>query len=190
MIGTPRADLLNGPLLWYLNRGTGVVLVGLLTASSVLGILATIRVGGPRWPRFATQALHRNLSLLSVAFLGFHVATAVVDTFVDIRWWEAFVPFLGSYQPFWLGLGAVALDLIAAVVVTSLLRHRLNHARWRAIHLASYLAWAVGVLHGIGIGTDSTTTWGAGTTVVSVGAICAALVVRLSTWAHERKLAA
>lgn len=190
MIGTPRADLLNGPLLWYLNRGTGVVLVGLLTASCVLGILATVRFGGPRWPRFATQALHRNLSLLATTFLVLHVATAVVDTYVDIRWWESVVPFLGSYKTFWLGLGAVALDLIGAVVITSLVRHRMNHARWRFIHLSSYLAWAIGILHGIGIGTDTTTSWGAGVTVVSVGAVTAAAVVRLSTWAHERKLAA
>ena len=189
-IGAQQGGLLGGPLLWYLNRGTGVVLVALLTGSCVLGILATVRAGGPRWPRFATQALHRNLSLLATAFLLLHVVTAVVDTYVDIRWWESVVPFLGRYRPLWLGLGAVGFDLIGAVVVTSLVRHRMNHARWRAVHLASYLAWGIGILHGIGIGTDTTTSWGAGVTVVSVGAVTAAAVVRLSTWSHERKLAA
>ncbi len=188
--GPQSADLLNGPLLWYLNRGTGVVLVGLLTGSCVLGILATIRAGSARWPRFATQALHRNLSLLSAALLAAHVATAVVDSYVDIRWWESVLPFLGSYKTFWLGLGAVALDLIAAVVLTSLVRDRLNHRGWRVIHLASYAAWGIGILHGLGIGTDTTSSWNAAVTVVSVGAVTAAGVVRLSTWAHERKLAA
>ena len=190
MTGAAAAGLLNGPLLWYLNRGTGVVLVALLTGSCVLGVLATVRAGGPRWPRFATQALHRNLSLLATALLGFHVVTAVVDTYVDIRWWETVLPFLGSYQPFWLGLGAVAFDLTAAVVATSLFRHRMSHRRWRLIHLASYLAWGIGIVHGIGIGTDTTTSWGAGVSVASVGAVTAAVVVRLSTWAHERRLAA
>ena len=43
-----------------------------------------------------------------------HVVTAVVDTYVDIRWWQAFVPWVGaSYMPLWLGLGTVALDVIA-----------------------------------------------------------------------------
>jgi methionine sulfoxide reductase heme-binding subunit len=167
-----------------------VVLVALLTGSCALGILATVRAGSARWPRFATQALHRNLSLLASAMLVVHALTAVIDTYVDIRWWEVIVPFLGSYKPFWLGLGAVAFDFTALVVVSSLVRQRMNHLRWRAIHLLSYLGWGIGILHGIGIGTDTTTSWGAGVTVVSVGVVTAAGVVRLSTWAHERKLAA
>jgi DMSO/TMAO reductase YedYZ heme-binding membrane subunit len=188
-VGPPDTGLLNGPLLWYLNRGTGVVLVAVLTGSCVLGVLATVRAGGVRWPRSATQALHRNLSLLATSLLAIHVLTAVIDTYVDIRWWEAMLPFLGEYRPFWLGLGAVAFDLTAAVVVTSLIRHRMNHRHWRMIHLASYPAWAIGVLHGIGIGTDTTTAWSAGVTIASVGAVTAAAVVRLSTWNHERRLA-
>ena len=83
-----------------------------------------------------------------------HVATAVVDTFVDIRWWQALVPFGATYEPLWLGLGTLSLDLVVVVVVTSLLRTHLRHRRWHAVHLLSWLAWAVGVAHGIGIGTD------------------------------------
>jgi len=189
-LAAARGGLLGGPLLWYLNRGTGVVLVALLTGSCVLGILATVRVGTPRWPRFGTQTLHRNLSLLATALLLAHIVTAVVDTFVDIRWYEVVLPFAGSYRPFWLGLGSVGFDLIGVVVVSSLLRQRMSHRGWRLIHLTSYLAWGIGVLHGIGIGTDTTTSWAAGITVASVGVVTAAAVVRLSTWAHERRLAA
>jgi sulfoxide reductase heme-binding subunit YedZ len=148
----------EGPLLWYLNRSTGLVLLVLLTASVVLGVLALGgRAGGPAGrglPRFVTQSLHRNLALLSVALLAVHVATAVVDTYVDIRWWQAVVPFGASYMPLWLGIGAVSLDLIALVVVTTLLRARLGHRAWHAVHLLSWAAWAAAVAHGAGIGTD------------------------------------
>src|SRR6478752_4207545 len=107
----------DGPFLWYLNRSTGLVLLVLLTASTVLGVLAMNGRAGRGLPRFVTQALHRNLVLLVV-----HVASAVADTFVDIRWWQAFVPVGATYLPLWLGLGTVSLDLMALVVLTSLLR--------------------------------------------------------------------
>jgi sulfoxide reductase heme-binding subunit YedZ len=87
--------------------------------------------------------------------LGLHVTTAVVDTYVDIRWWQAVVPWVGaSYMPLWLGLGTVALDVIVLVVLTSLLRARMRHRSWRLVHLLSYVAWGIAVAHGLGIGTD------------------------------------
>lgn len=182
-------DLLTDDnLVWYLMRGTGVVLLVLLTLSTVLGVLATARMGSRRWPRFATQALHRNVSLLSVALLAAHAVTAVVHGFVDIRWVDALVPFIGPYEPLWVGLGTLALDAVVLVVVTSLLRDRLDHRRWRLLHLLSYLAWAASVVHAIGIGTDATSTvWGLGVTVGCVAAVVVSVVVRLVTLAGERR---
>ena len=103
----------DGPLLWYLNRGTGVVVLVLLTLTTVLGIASIGGRPARGVPRFVTQALHRNAALLAVVLLAAHVASAVVDTYVDIRWWQAFWPFGATYEPLWLGLGAVALDLMA-----------------------------------------------------------------------------
>ena len=137
---------LSGPELWYANRGTGFVLLVLLTFSTVLGVLSTARFSPRLWPRMLTQGLHRNISLLAVTFLAAHVVTAVVDTFVDIRWYDAFVPFGGRYMPLWLGYGAVALDLLIAVTVTSLVRHKMSHKPWRVVHLLAYGAWGLGLL--------------------------------------------
>lgn len=184
------ASFTEGPTLWYANRATGVVLVVLLTVSTAMGVYSTARGGSTRWPRFATQSLHRNVSLLAMVLLALHIASAVVDTFVDIRWYEAFVPFVGSYKPLWLGIGAVASDLLLAVLVTSLVRHRLQHRSWRVVHLLSYPAWAVGVLHGIGIGTDSFTSWGLSVSAASTGVVATFAVVRLVTLVNERRLAA
>lgn len=183
-------QITNGPLLWFANRGTGVVLIGLLTLSTAMGVMSTARAGTTRWPRFATQALHRNVSLLTAAMLALHVTTAVVDGYVDIRWYDAIIPVGATYEPFWLGLGTLALDLMLAVVVTSLVRHRLNYKAWRVIHVLAYASWAIGVLHGIGIGHDSGTTWGMAVTVVSVAVVGAVAVIRVATYAHERRLAA
>ena len=65
------------------------------------------------------------------------------------------VPFISAYRPFWLGLGAVAFDLLLALVVTSLLRHRLGYTTWRAVDWLVYACWPVAVLHGLGTGSDA-----------------------------------
>jgi methionine sulfoxide reductase heme-binding subunit len=147
---------LDGPLLWYLNRSTGVVTIVLLTLTTVLGVLAIGGRPAGRVPRFVTQAFHRNVALLSVLLLIMHLVTAVLDTFVEIRWWEMFIPFVGSYEPLWVGFGALATDLMIVVVLTSLVRTRMQHNLWRGIHVSAYALWGLAIGHGIGVGTDMT----------------------------------
>ncbi|MGH9064193.1 MAG: ferric reductase-like transmembrane domain-containing protein [Acidimicrobiales bacterium] len=175
---TPSLLAVSGPSpLWYLTRGTGLVALVLLTASVVLGILGTSRFARPGWPRFATQGLHRNVSLLVVVFLAVHILTAELDTFAPVGWLAVVVPFLSSYRAIWLGLGTLAFDLILALVLTSLLRARLGHRTWRAVHWLAYLSWPVALAHGLGTGTDSRLGW-----VVFVTVACIAAVVVAGAW--------
>jgi sulfoxide reductase heme-binding subunit YedZ len=174
----------NGPTLWYLNRGSGIVLLVVLTVSLCLGVLSTTRAGGRWWPRFLTQGLHRNLSLLSLALVLAHATTAVVDTYVDIRWWQVVVPFGATYQPLWLELGALAFDLMLAVAATSLLRTRLRPRVWRTLHLLSYPVFAIGVAHGTGIGTDSMEPWSLAVTISCVLCVLLATSARLANVAR------
>lgn len=179
----------EGPFLWYLNRGSGLVLLVLLTASTVLGVLAMGGRPGRGLPRFVTQALHRNLALLSVVALAVHVASAVLDTFVDIRWWNAVIPAGAGYEPFWVGLGTLSLDLIAVIVITSLLRSRLSHGTWRRVHQATWLCWALAVVHTIGIGTDlkDPTVWAVIPTGACILAVLVAASVRLGRLSADRE---
>jgi methionine sulfoxide reductase heme-binding subunit len=140
--------------LWYASRATGVVCLVLFSAVVVLGVLVNRRGRLPGLPRFAVTGLHRNLSLLAVVFLVIHVLTAVADGYVSIQLAAAVVPFVSHYEPFWLGLGAVSLDLIAALVVTSLLRSRIPARWWRAVHWLAYAAYPVAVAHSIGSSAD------------------------------------
>lgn len=178
---------MTSPLLWYVNRGTGVVLLVVFSLSVVLGVLATGRAVSPLWPRFVTQGLHRTLAALSVLLLTAHAATAVVDEYVDIRWWQAVVPVGGTYEPLWLGLGTLALDLTLVVVATSLARARLPHRTWLLVHLTTYAAWAAGVVHGIGIGTDAARGWMAATTAGCVAAVALAVLARVVAVARARR---
>src|SRR5262249_18796463 len=124
--------VMTGSLLWYVSRGTGVVTLVLLTLTLLGGVLVRSGAAPVRLPRFVVWGLHRNVALLSLVFLALHVASVVVDSYVPIDLADAVVPFGSAYRPFWLGLGTVALDLLLAIVATSLLRARIGHRGWRA----------------------------------------------------------
>jgi methionine sulfoxide reductase heme-binding subunit len=163
-----------GPsIYWYLTRSTGAVALLLLSFAIVLGVLDVQRWSTPRWPRFVLDSLHRNVSLLAMVFLCLHILTSVLDSFAPISLIDAFVPFVGSYRPFWLGLGAIAFDLLLAVTITSLLRQRMGFAVWRAIHWLTYASWPIALLHGFGTGSD--VKGGVWLMALSVG--CLAVVV-------------
>lgn len=151
---TVAAPLIGKSTLWYLSRSSGFVLLGLFTATVVLGLLTAGRIGSPRWPRFVTEALHRNVSMISLALLVVHVGAVVIDHYVQVDLIDAFVPFVSAYQPLWLGLAALAVDLLLLVALTSLLRVRFGYRTWRTVHWLAYASWPLAVSHSIGAGTD------------------------------------
>jgi sulfoxide reductase heme-binding subunit YedZ len=165
---------------WYLARGTGVVSLVLLTVVLALGI--GTRSGQPAFglPRFAVTAVHRNASLLAVVLLVIHVGTLLIDPYAHLRIVDVILPFVGSYRPLWQGLGTLALDLVVALVGTSLLRHRIGVRGWKAVHWLAYLAWPVAFLHGLGTGTDAGQVWLRGVAVLCAAAVGAAVAWRLS----------
>ncbi|MFG2958781.1 ferric reductase-like transmembrane domain-containing protein [Streptomyces sp. NPDC048291] len=164
--------------LWYANRATGAVCLVLFTVVVLLGIAVRLRTRLPGLPRFGTMSLHRTLSLSATAFLALHITVAVVDGYVNITALDALVPFVSDYQPLWLGLGTVAFDLLLAVLVTSLLRDRLGHRAWRAVHWLAYASWPVALVHGLGIGTDAGTDWMTWLTVTCVATVITAFALR------------
>jgi sulfoxide reductase heme-binding subunit YedZ len=170
--------LTSGPV-WYLMRGSGVVSLLLLTAVSALGIATVSRWRPGRIPRFVTLGLHRNISLLAVAFLSVHVLTAVIDPQASVSAVAVIAPLPSHRYALWLGLAALALDLVVALVVTSLLRHRLPLRFWRAVHWLAYLAWPVALLHGAGMGTDAGSSWMLAVDAACIAIFAGAVVLRM-----------
>ena len=163
--------------LWYLGRSSGVVSLVLLTLVVALGIATRSGRLLPGLPRFAVSAVHRFASLLAVVFLTLHVVTLTLDPQSQLRWLDAVLPFGSHPKPLWIGLGAASLDLMVALVLTSLLRQRIGHRVWRAIHWAAYALWPFAVLHTIGTGTDMHRPW-----MLGLLALCALTVAGLIGW--------
>jgi len=168
---------LDPKLAWYLTRSTGLVLLVLFTFATALGLLSAVSKAGGRVPRFVATDLHRRMSLMALVLLVVHVAASIADNFVEITVLDALVPFRNSYRTVFLGLGTFAADLMLVLIVTSLVRHRMDVRAWRSIHLLSYAMWPMVVLHGLGTGFDAKKA-----PVVAVTASCVLLIVVLTTW--------
>ena len=169
-------------LTWYLTRAFGLVLLVLFTATTVLGVLTSAGRSGGRLPGFVRTDLHRRLSVLSLVLLAGHIAASVADSFVTITSLDAFVPFVTTYRPLWLGLGTLACDLLVLVALTSALRHRMPLRAWRAVHLCAYALWPLVVLHTLGTGTDARSG-----PVLALTAACTAAVVAAVGWRLVRR---
>lgn len=141
-------------LLWWVDRSSGIVALLLLTAVLVLGVLSVGRPARPTAWRAGVQAVHRDLPLAAALLLAVHIGTAVADSFVPLTLRDVVVPFGAEWRPVQVGLGALAVDLLVVVVVTSVLRGRLGPRAWRAVHVLAYALWPLAVAHAIGVGSD------------------------------------
>ena len=167
-------------ILWYTTRASGAVALILFSAVVILGVIARMRVESRMWPRFLSAAVHRDLSLVAVVFLLLHIVTGVVDPYTHLGIVAATVPFASYYRTFWLGLGTVAIELLIAVLVTSLARRWIGHRVWRAVHWLAYASWPIAVVHSIGTGTDSSSAWMLAILIVCIGAVVGAALWRFS----------
>jgi methionine sulfoxide reductase heme-binding subunit len=171
------ASAFSSAPLWYTTRSTAVIAFVLLTFSMMLGLASTQRaLASPSWPRFATQALHRNMSLLALGFVVAHIITTVADSFVKVGWWASIVPGISHYKTAWVTLGTIAFDTMLVVITTSLLRNRLPLHFWRGIHFAVYALWPLVFVHFLKTGSDAS-HWQWGLWLDVVAAVLIALVV-------------
>jgi predicted ferric reductase len=141
-------------LTWYTARASGLVAWGLLLASVVWGLLLATRVLGKRPTSAWILSLHRFLGALTVAFVGVHVVAILLDTYTNFSVVNVLVPLTGTWHPLAVAFGIVAMYLLVAVEVTSLVRDRLSAKVWRTVHLLSYFLFATATMHMLTAGTD------------------------------------
>ncbi len=163
--------------LWALGRGTGITALGFLTISLALGIAT--RSGRPLLilPRFAVSDVHRFAALAGTLLIALHLMLLFADPYAQLRLIDFVVPFLGAYRPLWLGLGTLACDLMAVVVITSLLRRRIGLRAFRAVHWLAYALWPLAFGHALGNGTDNGQVW-----FLSFAGVCALTVAGALIW--------
>ena len=151
--------MIDDRLWWYTARASGLVAWALLAASMLWGLALTTKAfagrAAPRW----LLDLHRWLGGLAVVFVGFHLVTIVADSYEHFGVADLFVPMASGWHPGDVAWGVVALYLLLAVEVTSLLRRRLPPRLWRAVHRLSIPVFALATVHALLAGTDTARAW-------------------------------
>jgi predicted ferric reductase len=148
---------------WYLSRASAFVALGLLWLSMMLGLLITDKISRS-WPGAqAAFALHEYVSLLGLAFVGFHALILLGDHYIGYQLAQILIPFASQvYRPFWVGLGQVGLYVWAIVAITFYIRKGIGQSAWKLIHYASFFMFVVAIMHGLASGTDSASPWAQG----------------------------
>ena len=146
---------MNPQTWWYLARASGLVAWGLLSASVVWGLLLSTRLTKGRPTAAWILDLHRFLGGSAVIFTALHLAGLVADSYIHFGIADLLVPFASSWHPAAVALGIVALYLLAAVEITSLLMRRLPRRVWHGIHLTSYAVFWLATFHLLLAGTDA-----------------------------------
>lgn len=163
--------------IWVMLRTTGIVAILILTLGTVIGIISPA-IRDPR-RRLVSISVHTAASATGVLLLIGHIILAVADSYIAISPLAVVVPGIADWQPLWVGVGTVSLDLMLLIVLTSLNRLRAPRL-WKRVHLASYLALGLAWLHAMFAGTDASSRPMQLAAGVSLVAVALAVVFRQS----------
>lgn len=171
--------MIDHTLSWEVARVGGMLALVLSTASVVIGLALSLKVRSSTFPRFITNELHRYVSLLTIVFIVAHGLAVWFDPFTAFAPSEVLVPLVAHYRPLWIAMGVVAGYLMVAVYASEWIRSRIGYAWWRRFHYVSFAVFLLGILHGMGTGSDTTTAWGIAVYVLCVGSVAVLLILRL-----------
>ncbi len=150
----PSAD---SQVYWYMARVSGVIAYLLLWASVMWGLMLTNKVLKGVLKPLVTFELHQFLSVLSLAFSGFHAFILLGDRYIAFDVAALLIPFKSTYEPLWVGLGILSFYLMAILIVSFYFKKRMGHKVWRLLHYASFLGWVMVTFHGLMAGSDTRT---------------------------------
>ncbi|MEO8363944.1 MAG: ferric reductase-like transmembrane domain-containing protein [Ilumatobacteraceae bacterium] len=146
--------MINPQFWWYLTRASGIVAWGFLTASALWGILLSTRLLKPYDRPAWLLDLHRWLGALTILGVGLHIVAIVADSFVHFGVADVLMPLAASWKPLAVAWGIIAMYLLVAVQLSSLLMKKIPKRLWRGIHLTSYALFASVSIHSFTAGTD------------------------------------
>jgi len=146
-------------LWWLASRASGIVALGLVTASVAIGLLMASKLLRRPGLNKSLVKLHEHLALTGLVAISVHGITLLGDRWLNPGIAGITVPFTMSYRPLFTGLGIVAGYLAALLGLSFYARRRIGTRLWRKLHRATIAVYLLGVVHALGAGTDASTVW-------------------------------
>jgi sulfoxide reductase heme-binding subunit YedZ len=144
-------------LFWITSRAAGTAALLLSSFGVCIGLLMGSRILRRRGLEF--RSLHEAVSLATLVAIAVHGVSLVGDRYLHPSLVDVTVPFVGAYKTGWTTTGIVAGWLLAALGLSYYARRFVGQQRWRNLHRFTVAAWALGVIHALGEGTDAGQAW-------------------------------
>lgn len=144
-------------LFWYLVRVTGIISLFTIAVAIITGLLIPSRLLGIKPTIPWLTDLHRLMSSISMALILVHMISLWADNFTSFSIADLLIPFKSDFAglKIYLTFGVIAFWFLLIVEMSSLLKKYMSKTIWHVLHLLSFPALLLSVLHGIYIGSDA-----------------------------------
>jgi predicted ferric reductase len=147
-------------MFWYLSRASAIFSYAALWLSTAMGMVLSTRMAAQLRKVSMISNFHQVLSVVGLVTAAAHGLLLIGDHYLAPTILQVLVPFtLQAYRPQWVGLGQIAFYLWGIILFSTIVRRWIGGKLWRGIHYLGFLAFAMGLVHGITSGTDSGTDW-------------------------------
>jgi sulfoxide reductase heme-binding subunit YedZ len=158
LAATPAAPPVNHTY-WYLSRAAGMIAYLLLFGSVVLGLAVKTKAGDWMLGRWRVYDLHQTAALTAMAFLLLHIFSLLGDQYIGFTVSQLLLPFEAPYRMLPVAAGIFGFYLLVVLTGSFYVRRWIGYGTWRSLHYLTFLAFGLGLLHGILSGTDSGQWW-------------------------------
>jgi len=148
---------MHGQFFWITTRAAGSVALVAASVSLCVGLLMSGRMIKGRG--IDLRVAHEALSLTALVALAIHVVSLLADSFFHPSLLDVTVPFVSGYREPWMSIGIIGGWGLAALGLSYYARGMIGPDRWRRLHRWTAAAWALGLVHSIGEGTDDGRMW-------------------------------
>ncbi len=171
---------------WLASRSAGIVAFILIATAVILGLYMAGGVSKRPGAKRTLVKVHEQVALAALTAIAVHGLLLLGDKWLNPGLTGISIPFTMGYRPLWTGLGITAGYLALILGPTFYLRRRIGAKRWRLIHRATVLVYALAVMHSLGSGTDGAALWFQALVVASAIPIATLLVIRYGSARRKR----
>jgi sulfoxide reductase heme-binding subunit YedZ len=164
---------------WLASRASGVVALGLVTISVLLGLTMAGKLSRKPGAGRVLSAIHEQTAMTGLVAIAVHGLTLLGDPWLNPGPAGIAIPFTIAYKTFWVGLGITGGYLAALLGLSFYVRRRIGPRLWRRAHKATILVYALGVAHTLGAGTDASSPWLFWPVVASIPVVAGLFLARV-----------